>query len=400
MDIVFVQSLATSAWGPTEQEALAKVAASGDTRLAWTLLDMMRFTWRISFDNALAGASSTLTGIDYQTPRRWAELTDHLIAWDIPAYPGYLDTKRAIFTQFLPEMAPLFAPGDVDWRLISWGGVNIDDRPFGTQTICACIPAADDPPTTSAEEASWLADDATIFGIEIGGEARAYPRRVMEVREMVNDTLGGRDFAMPYCTLCGAAQAYFTDGLPPGVRRPTMRTSGLLSRSNKVMYDLETFSVFDTFKGRALTGPLHAKGVTLEPLTVITTTWADWKAQYPDTTVLSEELALGRDYNFRETRDAGGPIFPVGDVDPRLGVHEDIIGAITSAGTPIAFPRADALLALKAGQEVRFEDVVITLEAGGLRATRASGEDAGAHNAFWFAWSQFHPGTSLWQPTP
>ena len=50
-----------------------------------------------------------------------------------------------------------------------------------------------------------------VMGIVIEGEARAYPRRIMEVREMVNDTLGGRDLGIPYCTLCGAAQAYFTD---------------------------------------------------------------------------------------------------------------------------------------------------------------------------------------------
>ena len=35
----------------------------------------------------------------------------------------------------------------------------------------------------------------------------------MEVREMVNDTLGGRDLAIPYCTLCASAQAYYTDQL-------------------------------------------------------------------------------------------------------------------------------------------------------------------------------------------
>jgi len=73
---------------------------------------------------------------------------------------------------------------------------------------------------------------------------------------MVNDTLGDRDLGIPYCTLCGAAQAWFTDDVPDGVNRPVLRTSGLLSRSNKVMYDLNTFSVFDTFRGDAVTGVL------------------------------------------------------------------------------------------------------------------------------------------------
>ena len=50
-------------------------------------------------------------------------------------------------------------------------------------------------------------------------------------------------------------QAYFTDEVPDGVDRPVLRTSGLLIRSNKVMYDIQTYSVFDTFLGTAVTGP-------------------------------------------------------------------------------------------------------------------------------------------------
>jgi len=84
---------------------------------------------------------------------------------------------------------------------------------------------------------------------------------------MVNDTLGGRDLGIPYCTLCGAAQAYFTDRLPAGIKRPILRTSGLLIRSNKVMYDVETNSVFDTFLGKAVTGPLADVGLELEQAT-------------------------------------------------------------------------------------------------------------------------------------
>ncbi|MEO0694352.1 MAG: DUF3179 domain-containing (seleno)protein, partial [Pseudomonadota bacterium] len=210
------------------------------------------------------------------------------------------------------------------------------------------------------------------------------------------DTLGGRDLGIPYCTLCGAAQAYFTDRMPEGVERPVLRTSGLLIRSNKVMYDIRTFSVFDTFLGNAVTGPLAERGLQLEQATVITTDWASWKAAYPDTTVLEERLALGRDFDFRNGRDADGPIFPVGDVDPRLSVHEDVIGVVTASGTPIAFQRSAALVALKEGREIAFENVRLELDGGGIRAVDADGTDLGSHQAFWFAWSQFHPGTALW----
>ena len=112
--------------------------------------------------------------------------------------------------------------------------------------------------------------------------------------------------------------------------------------------------------------------------------------------MLVERLALGRDPDFRNGRDANGPIFPVGDVDPRLPVHEDIIGVVTASGTPVAFQRSAALVALRAGEEIKFENVSLELVAGGIKAVDSDGSDLGSHEAFWFAWSQFHPGTELW----
>ncbi|MFK7941119.1 MAG: DUF3179 domain-containing (seleno)protein [Roseovarius sp.] len=394
---VFIDSLEQSNWGRDQELALNEIAQSGDLRLTWVITDMMRFTWRSEFDDALANAAVTLIGKDLQTPQRWGEITDHLIAWDVPAYPGYLDAKRAIFTHFVPGWETLFVEGDIDWRLVSWGGVLIDARAYDTtDSPCNCIPAVDNPQVVPAAQATWPSDDAIVFGIEINGEARAYPRQIMEVREMVNDTLGGRDLGIPYCTLCGAAQAYFTDDLPAGIARPVLRTSGLLIRSNKVMYDITSGSVFDTFLGHAVTGPLADQGIRLNQATVITTDWGTWKAQYPHTTVLDEALALGRNFDFRNGRDADGPIFPIGDVDPRLPVQEDIIGVLTASGTPVAFQRSTAMLALQQGAEIAYDNVRLTLDAGGIRAQDADGSDLGSHQAFWFAWSQFHPGTALW----
>ena len=218
----------------------------------------------------------------------------------------------------------------------------------------------------------------------------------MEVREMVNDTLGGRDLGIPYCTLCGAAQAYFTDELPEGVERPVLRTSGLLIRSNKVMYDITTHSVFDTFRGNAVTGPLAEKGMQLKQAGVITTTWGSWKKAHPETTVLVEALALGRDFDFRNNRDANGPIFPIGNVDPRLPVHEDIVGVVTADGKPIAFQRSEVILALTKGNPVEYENIHLKLEGSGVKAVDKDGKDLGGHQAFWFAWSQFYPETTLW----
>jgi len=397
IDMAFVQSLETSTWGRDQTLALETLAESGDARIAWLVSDMMRFVSGSNIIADLGKVITTLTGVEFNSGNYWGTTTDHLIAWDIPEPPNYLATKRKIFTSFVPGWEKIFVEGDIDWRHVSWGGVLIDDRAFDTtDEPCNCIPAADNPEVVSAADADWLDDEDIVFGVEVNGEYRAYPRRIMEVREMVNDTLGGRSLGIPYCTLCGSAQAYFTDQLADGIARPVLRTSGLLIRSNKVMYDITTHSVFDTFLGNAVTGPLAEKGVTLAQAGVVTSDWGTWKKNFPETTVLVESLALGRDFDFRNNRDASGPIFPIGDVDPRLSVHEDIVGVITDSGQAIAFQRSAAVAALTKGQAVEFENIRLELSGGGLKAVNQAGDDVGGHQAFWFAWSQFHPGTKLW----
>ena len=396
IELVFIEGV-TDGWGAEQDKALEIINESKDPRLAWIVADLLRFAGGGALGNELDTTIKQLLNFESGKFSIWNDATNRLMAWNIPEPPGYLKYKSNIFTTALPEWKPIFVEGDIDWRFVSWGGVQIDNRAFDkTDDACNCIPAADNPPVTDAKSAKWLDDDDVVFGISLNGEARAYPRQIMEVREMVNDTLGGRDLGIPYCTLCGAAQAWFTDEVPDGVDRPVLRTSGLLSRSNKVMYDLNTYSVFDTFRGNAVTGPLLEKGVKLNQASVVTTTWGEWKKSYPKTTVLEERLALGRDFDFRSGRDADGPIFPIGEVDARLPVQEDILGIVTASGKPIAFHVASLIKVLDAGEEVKIENIQIVLDAGGVKAIDKDGNDLGTHQAFWFAWSQFHPETLLW----
>lgn len=401
LDIIFGDELADGLFIGDELEALEMLKSSEDPRVAWLIADMMRFITAPESVALLQATAEELMGISLNPVSAWGEMVDHLIAWDIPAPTNYLKYKRIIFTFVSDDWAPFFDDNatDIDYRLWSWGGVGIDKRPYDrTDEPCNCIPAADNPKTTNAAGGDWYDDDRFVFGVEINGEARAYPRNIMEIREMVNDTLGGRDIAMPYCTLCGSAQVYFTDNLPEGVKRPIFRTSGLLTRSNKIMYDINTFSVFDTFLGAALTGPLAEIGLQLEQAGVVTTTWGEWKALHPNTTILAEELALGRDSDLLNTRDADGPIFPIGDVDPRLPIQEPVLGVISESGTPVAFHVASARSVLGQGGSIQVENIILRLAGGGVRAIDADGNDLGGHQAFWFAWSQFYPNTALWPP--
>jgi hypothetical protein len=237
-----------------------------------------------------------------------------------------------------------------------------------------------------------------VFGVTVNGESRAYPKHIMEIHEMVNDELGGRRLGIPYCTLCGAAQAYLTDDLAEGIAMPVLRTSGLLNRSNKVMFDLNTFSVFDTFLGDAISGPLHEAGVVLPQASVVTSTWGDWKAAHPDTTIIAQDGGIGRSYPFDPLRgrDDDGPIFPVGDVDERLPTQAKVLGVIAADGTPLAFDVSAARAELEAGREVAALGIVVLADASGVRATHEDGSEVAGHEAFWFAWSQFHPDTAVW----
>ncbi len=399
--------------GEIDEQAVADLAAAGDVRHAWYVADLMRFFGAgDNGGNDLVAAFEQLTGSsladDPDSERSvWLSATNHLIAWDTPDYPRYRDDKSVLFLLVEPAWEPFFADtdSDIDWRYLSWGGVLIDDRDLGDPDGCpsGCIPALDDPATTGAEEGDWYPDDAIVFGIVEGGEALAIPKHIAEIHEMFNLTLGNRRFGVPYCTLCGSAQAYRTDqAVEQGADEvPVLRTSGLLSRSNKVMYDLRTRSVFDTFTGAAVSGPLHDAGIVLEETAVVTTTWGEWKAAHPDTGIIAEDGGIGRSYPLDPLRgrDDDGPIFPIGDVDERLGVQELVLGVITPDGTAVAFPAARARDVLSAGGDVAAAGVALVADGGGLRAIdTTSGDPLGSHESFWFAWSQFHPTTQLWQP--
>jgi hypothetical protein len=388
-----------------DEDAIARVGESGDIRAGWLLTDLLRFTQRGHVAEAAEQAFEQLAGGSLTDAPAWSQAADWLIAWDVPAPPGYLEWKRRLFVFFEPGWAPFFDDpnADVDWRLLTWGGVGIDDRPLAeVRRRCpdGCIPALDDPAVTDAAGGGWYPDDRVVFGVVIDGETRAYPKNVMEVHELVNDTLGGRRLGLVYCTLCGSAQAYLTDAVPAGFETLELRTSGLLFRSNKVMFDLHTSSAFDTFAGRAVTGPLHDAGFTLEMITVRTSTWGRWKAAHPDTTIVASDGGIGMTYpdNPLQGRDDEGPIFPVGLVDPRLPAQEPVLGVVTPDGTAVAFPVARAMLELDAGRPVAAAGVRVRTDGAGLAVETLDGQPIPSHQAYWFAWSQFHPGTVLWTP--
>lgn len=153
------------------------------------------------------------------------------------------------------------------------------------------IPALDRPEVVGAQ-ALFMVDTDRVLGVEINGEARAYPFGILWWHEIVNDTLGGEDILVSYCPLTGSGIVF--DPRIGGEKRDFI-VSGLLFRSNLVMLDRQTESLWNQMLLGSQCGV--DRGAELTRLAVVETTWEDWKNRYPNTTVMTPNTGhTGRPY--------------------------------------------------------------------------------------------------------
>lgn len=240
---------------------------------------------------------------------------------------GYADFKADLYRHIDPRFETYFAGREGTARIrldeVRWGGVLQDG-----------IPPLRGPDMIEASEADYLADDNIVFGIEINGDARAYPKRILAWHEMFVDTVGGVDIAGVYCTLCGTVIPYKTTF--EGVTH-TLGTSGFLYRSNKLMYDAATQSLWNTLTGEPVIGPLVDQEIRLEHLSVVTTTWAEWARRHPDTTVLSLDTGHRRNYDegvaYNDYFSTNRLMFNTPFRDDRLENKQEVL-ALRFAGAP------------------------------------------------------------------
>lgn len=266
------------------REALDTVEKSWTPAYIPQLLEAARFS---------ASRRTALDVLELLERKTGEEIGDDLNAWyhwlwnqpeDIT--PTYGEFKADLYRQIDPKFEQYFTDRQQTAKIrldeIRWGGVAQDG-----------IPPLRYPDMLTAAEADYLKDDHIVFGIEINGDARAYPKRILAWHEMFVDDVGGVNIAGVYCTLCGTVIPYVTEF--DGVQHK-LGTSGFLYRSNKLMYDEATQSLWNTIKGEPVLGPLAGKGISLKHLSVVTTTWGNWKKRHPDTTVLSLNTGHFRDY--------------------------------------------------------------------------------------------------------
>lgn len=147
-----------------------------------------------------------------------------------------------------------------------------------------------------------LNPDDIVFGVARNDTAKAYPRHILVHHEIVNEEINGDNISVTYCPLTGTAMGFRRGNTTFGV-------SGKLVNSNLIMYDRATNSYFPQIKGAGITG--DRRGERLDQFRVIWTTWGKWKQKHPDTTVLTEDTGVLREY----TRD------PYGSYAPRSGYY-------------------------------------------------------------------------------
>ncbi|MGH9382297.1 MAG: DUF3179 domain-containing (seleno)protein, partial [Thermoanaerobaculia bacterium] len=180
------------------REAAERLADDGNRSLVPGLVDALFFIPATERRPAL-DALRALTGEDMG--RRYLEWVEFVGRRDdLEPAPGYLEWKRELLSRIDERYAAVLYPGApsrIRLQEIVSGGVVFEG-----------IPALDDPPHVPAAEAKRLRDDEQVFGIVLGGEARAYPLRYLSWHEMTNDVLGGEPFVLSYCTLCGSGIAW------------------------------------------------------------------------------------------------------------------------------------------------------------------------------------------------
>ena len=148
--------------------------------------------------------------------------------------------------------------GPADWRR-EWPHTDFSRHSVAYDEIFSGgppkdgIPAIDQPNFWPVGEVKGLAPHEPVISIEIGGEARAYPLRVMIWHEIVNDTVGGTPIAVTWCPLCNSSMVF--DRRAAG-RTLRFGTTGKLRNSDLVMYDRETESWWQQFGGDAIVGAL------------------------------------------------------------------------------------------------------------------------------------------------
>jgi hypothetical protein len=235
----------------------------------------------------------------------------------------------------VPADAPNVEGWNTDWskRTIELSelirGINLSDPRD-------VIPPLDDPKyETVAQASEWLDDREPVAMLELEGQARAYPLRILTWHEIVNDELAGTSIAVTYCPLCNSAV-----GLDRRVNGQMLRfgVSGLLRNSDLVMWDSQTESLWQQITGEAIVGELAGTRLRLIPTPIVS--WKDFRATFPNSDVLSRDTGHERAYGsnpYTSYDSETQPFLFNGEIDSRYPPMERVVG-VTVGKESKAYP--------------------------------------------------------------
>ncbi len=260
------------------------------------------------------------------------------------------------------------------------------------------IPSINQPKFVSVGDANFIKDKDRILGVFRNGIAKAYPIRILDYHEIVNDHFGEEAIVVSYCPLCYTGMVFSAQAADFDF---SFGVSGLLYNSDVLLYDRQTDSLWSQILSKAISGPL--KGVTLSSLPASHTTWRDWSERYPDTLVLSTNTGYRRDYRQSPYLDYGRTsrlAFPVANKNNEYRNKTLVLG-VTVNGERKGYPFTE----LEKYDRERFDD-----EIGGTsiaiewfpsdkfaRVLDKNGEELPSVIAYWFAWFAFHPDTEIFR---
>lgn len=276
------------------------------------------------------------------------------------------------------------------------------------------LKALDSPGTLSANEVDRVNEEERgkllvpsdrVIGVEIGGEARAYPLRLLRWHEAVNDILGGRPIAVTTSPLSGGIAVW---DRRIGDEEIELAVSGYLVNSNTLLYDRhapgESSSLWHQLTGQAVAGP--AVGIRLESLPAALQTWARWRQDHPDTTVMAPDRDSKELYKrdpYHSYRGSDLLRFPVEPLPPEgVLALKDTVAVVTHAGrdTVFALPYLETAVGATRGSWAALlgDDVfLIDFDAELGTFTIAPRDDGVARPpvrfASWFEWYSLHPDT-------
>jgi hypothetical protein len=259
------------------------------------------------------------------------------------------------------------------------------------------IPAIDEPKFVQALEADWLQDNDRVLGVTLGGVSKAYPLRILNWHEIVNDRFGTQPVVVSYCPLCGSGLVMSAEHAG---HEMTFGVSGLLYMSDMLLYDRQTDSIWSQLMKQAVSGKM--KGTRLELLNAQNTTWKAWRMRHPKTLVLSRKTGFFRDYTrnpyagYDKQRDL---YFPVSGIDPRYHPKQTTLG-LELNGTHRAYPYVELDRAGGRVEEVFAGEVLIVHYDRASQSAwieTPTGERVPTVESFWFAWMAFHPDSSVFE---